>query len=61
MKFVRTTSMLLRLELPGSFPLLYQTSKSLYSTHRDITTEKMNNREIEIFCDATFKHEPSPA
>ena len=50
-------SILLRYELPESFPLLCQTNKRLYSTHHNITTKKMNNLEVEIFCDATFKHE----
>ena len=27
----------------------------------NITTKKMNNLEAEIFCDATFEDEPSPA
>ena len=54
-------STLLRFELTESFLLLCQTNKSLYSTNHNITTKKMNNLEVEVFCDAIFKHEPSPA
>ena len=53
-------SMLLHFELPEFFPLLCQTNTSLYSTYHNVTTKKMNKLEDDIFCDATFKHEPSP-
>ena len=52
-------STLLPFEYPESFLLLCQTNKSLYSTNHNITTtkkSKMNNLEVEIFCDATFKN-----
>ena len=49
-------STLLSFEFPESFLLLCQTNKSLYSTNHNITTNKMNNLEVEIFCDATFEY-----
>ena len=55
-------SILSKMTLPAIFPgrrVQLKMTAPLYSTNHNITTKKTNNLEVEIFCDTTFKHEPS--